>query len=170
MYLAFLTAESTFEKKPWFWCGLNKIFQHLTQNKLVRGVCWTKIRTVSPILVEGPFPNASQEQLFHCFQHWMAVIHLASQKSWPRVDTGLLPAWHTQFSWKGRAKILPNTNNTHTLLNKPVGLVTNSTPGVRRRVLRFLSLLSFRSNCYFWGGSSVSPVPSTAVQCHMNKQ
>lgn len=27
-----------------------------------------KIRTVSPILVEGPFLNANQEQLFHCSQ------------------------------------------------------------------------------------------------------
>lgn len=126
-----------------------------------------KIRTVSLILVKGSFPNARQEQLFHCSQHWMAVIHLASQKSWPRVNTGLLPAWHTQCSWKGRAKILPNT---HTLLNKHVGLVTHSTPGEVRRVLRFLSLLSFRSNCYFWGESSVFPAPNTAIQCHMNKQ
>lgn len=71
-----------------------------------------KIRTVSPILVEGPIPNASQEQLFHCSQ---PSIQLPKS---PGPDSTLDCYLHDTLNSAGRAKILPNTNNTHTLLNK----------------------------------------------------
>lgn len=46
-----------------------------------------KIRTASPILVEGPFPNESQEQLFRCSQPSTQL-----PKSPGPDSTGLLPA------------------------------------------------------------------------------